>query len=445
MRWLFLLHKTSRVIITLTYPCNRSILVGPNKKEQKGNLFMKNKKLLLLGTFALVFSSGLAAAGSTFAWYTTNRNASLNFNEAEIENLDSHLKLDYLGSHNTFKPDPSSTDNHYVFAGINRLTDVSGDGLHLYKPYWTSKNEVAREIIPLTVEAGGTKANGFYLDLFVKVSRTHEDGIDPTGALGSDPYGLKVYLGEGSGIKPKDAGNAKDVAAAQAARIAVIEYPDAVDNTDRGTGEVKWIHTPDATEVANHIHISKLDVADVTLVDTRNARLAELADLEDELAILEAELIDLNDAAPPDPIAVDAKQGEITAKKGEISTKQGEVDNAKAAITSDATNLTLRANADLDYSYDDGYILETTPLLSDKFMTHESWDEADAAREDHLVADLTDDGTDPITEAYIGFRIWIEGEDKETTREQSLGGKIKIDLKLYAIHDEFANLPDNDF
>ena len=53
---------------------------------------MKNKKVLLLGTFALVFTSGLAAVGSTYAWYQTNRSASLMFGGAAIHNQDAELK-----------------------------------------------------------------------------------------------------------------------------------------------------------------------------------------------------------------------------------------------------------------------------------------------------------------------------------------------------------------
>ena len=295
-------------------------------------MFIKNKKLLLLGTFALVFTSGLAAAGTTFAWYQTNRNASLTFSSAEIENYDSNLNMEFIGSNSGVVKDGASSGNDFVFNAVNRVTDISGDGIDFYKPYWTSREDEAAEIIKVD-------GAGFYIDFLFKLSRDHED--DPDQPRGGDAYGLKVFLGAGSAILPLNGSESRDVEAVKAARMAVIHYEDAA----RTNPEVQFVY-----------------------------------------------------AAEEEP---DAKYLKKT-------------------------------NDPIDKAYNQaGYLLENAELDHAPFVTKDFQDEAT-----YEIADLMTE-----TEAYVGFRFWIEGTDAEAVRDKSLGGMFRVDLKIYALHDRAANLP----
>ncbi len=196
---------------------------------------MKNKKLLLLGTFALVFTSGLAAAGTTFAWYQTNRNASLTFSSAQIENLDSHLLVTHLGNQSDIAN--TGTDNKLVYDVINRVTDVSGNGVNLYKPHWTSNSNIASSIAKV-------EAEDHFIDIFVKVERWHEYDAgreldDVTGF--EQPYGLKVYLGGLTEFLPASS-EPRDENAVKALRMAVLEY----DSEGRGNEpKINLLYAPD--------------------------------------------------------------------------------------------------------------------------------------------------------------------------------------------------------
>lgn len=64
-----------------------------------------------------------------------------------------------------------------------------------------------------------------------------------------------------------------------------------------------------------------------------------------------------------------------------------------------------------------------TELNTAAFITANK--QADAT---YLIADLTSD-----SEAYVGFRFWIEGTDTETTNEKALGGMFKVELDIYAL------------
>ena len=72
-----------------------------------------------------------------------------------------------------------------------------------------------------------------------------------------------------------------------------------------------------------------------------------------------------------------------------------------------------------------GYELKdvSTTLNSAAFNT--ATKQADATYE---IADLTSD-----SEAYVGFRFWIEGTDAETTNAKALGGMFKVALDIYAL------------
>lgn len=283
---------------------------------------MKNKKQLMFGTLALVLLSGIAASSTTLAWFTTTRTASLNFTSATIENKSSNLVVNYVESLNSFDTvDP--TPNAIALTGGNKVTDISGDGLSFYKPVWADSNATVASVINDVTAT----ADEHYIDFVLKISR------DNTNA--ANPLGLKVYLGSGTKILPLDSGNAKDVDAVKASRMAVISYDDA----SRSNPAVVHLHAPEAEPAATATHLA------------------------------------------------------VNASETAYGIAGYELKDVSTTLNSAAFNTATK--------------------------------QADATYE---IADLTSD-----SEAYVGFRFWIEGTDAETTNAKALGGMFKVALDIYAL------------
>jgi hypothetical protein len=279
---------------------------------------MKNKKTIMFGALALVLLSGLSAASTTFAWFTTTRTASLTFSEATVETKDSNLVVSYVGSPNVFGS-VDNTPNDIKLSGVNRVTDISGDGLAFYKPVWSSIKDVASSINEVT------SVENYYIDFLLKIERQ---------ASSPSATGFKVYLGVGTKIAPVDDDNPRDVDAVSAVRMAVISYADAA----RNTPALVELHSP-------------------------------VAEVE------------------PKYIVPDAGASAYSVSGYKLHDASAEVN-------------------------------------SDPFFTAIS----DADGPTHQIADLTSD-----SEAYVGFRFWIEGTDAEATKDKALGGMFKVALDIYAL------------
>lgn len=185
---------------------------------------MNKKNKVLLGAIGLVLLSGIAATSSTFAWFTTVRTASISYSEATVQSSDGNLAIDYQSSLNTWSGAPSydAEANKVTIAGANKVTDISGDGKTFYKPVWTTPVSTASSIETVPTTGSPGVADGFYIDFTVRLSR--DNAVDENG--------LKVYLGTGTTIAPKDPENPKDTGAVKAARLAVIDH--------EGDVKVRW-------------------------------------------------------------------------------------------------------------------------------------------------------------------------------------------------------------
>lgn len=179
---------------------------------------MNKKNKVLLGAIGLVLLSGIAATSSTFAWFTTVRTASISYSEATVQSSDGNLAIEYKSSLNTWSGTPSYDEvaNKVTIAGANKVTDISGDGKTFYKPVWTTPVSTASSIEPVPTTGDPGVADGFYIDFTVRLSRDNDVAEN----------GLKVYLGTGTTIAPKDPLNPKDTGAVKAARLAVINQGD---------------------------------------------------------------------------------------------------------------------------------------------------------------------------------------------------------------------------
>jgi len=198
---------------------------------------MNKKNKVLLGAIGLVLLSGIAATSSTFAWFTTVRTASISYSEATVQSSDGNLAIEYVSSLNTWSGTPSYNKeaNKVTIAGANKVTDISGDGKTFYKPVWTTPVSTASSIetVPTTGSPGVAVADGFYIDFTVRLSRDND----------VDENGLKVYLGDGTTIAPRDPENPEDTGAVKAARLAVIDH--------KGDVKVRW--APEEEEGAKYI------------------------------------------------------------------------------------------------------------------------------------------------------------------------------------------------
>ena len=183
----------------------------------------KNKKILL-SSVGLAVLSGIAATGSTFAWFTTTRTATISYTSATVISKQSNLRVTYVSSNDTFDPAPvAGPTNSLTLNGGMNITDISGDGLNFYKPVWSATEDIASAINPVSESVGN------WVEFTVTISRDNLTG-------------MKVYLGEGTSITPKTTDDVEDLKAIAASRLAVI-------NVDTpATPVVECIYTPsDAT------------------------------------------------------------------------------------------------------------------------------------------------------------------------------------------------------
>lgn len=165
---------------------------------------MNKKSKLLLTSVGLAVLSGIAATGSTFAWFTATRTASLSYSKATVETTTSNLKISYLGNAGTFS-DPSGGITNVTeldLLGGAAITDISGDGLEFVKPVWSATSTIASDINSVDTAVGN------YLEVSISV-------INEGSSV------LNVYLGEGTGISAHDQ-EAASQKALKAARLAVI-------------------------------------------------------------------------------------------------------------------------------------------------------------------------------------------------------------------------------
>ena len=190
---------------------------------------MNKKNKVLLTSVGLAVLSGIAATGSTFAWFTTTRTASISYTNAVVESKLSDLELTYLGNGNTTfstAPTLNTIGNTLALVGGNKITDISSDGIDFYKPIWSSIDGEATRIDKITT------AEGYYTEVNVKL--TNKGGTSMT-----------VFLGTGTGVT--STGSTASNAAILAARMAVITGTTVSAAGVATGGTLKILHAPNDT------------------------------------------------------------------------------------------------------------------------------------------------------------------------------------------------------
>ncbi|MCH3976654.1 MAG: hypothetical protein LKE36_03535 [Bacilli bacterium] len=194
---------------------------------------MDKKNKILLSSVALLLVSGTAVTAGTFAWFTTVRSATISYSSATVKTNSGNLIVAYKSSLNTLAVN-DATPGVIALAGANKVTDISGDGVSFYKPVWNA-HDTDRTLAD-SIEDVSSTADGNFIDFTVTISRTN---VDP------ETNGMYVYLGQDTSISAVDPGNPADVEAANAARLAVVNYDD---RTSEGTAATNfiWALNPDA-------------------------------------------------------------------------------------------------------------------------------------------------------------------------------------------------------
>lgn len=202
---------------------------------------MKKRKI---GTaITIVFVSAIAATSGTLAWFSTVRSATINYNEAKILTTDSSLLVDYKSSLNTMATPTKQalTDTTIItIASPQVVTDVSGNGLNLYRPMWAQTSVSASSIQTIATSGAAGVADGYYIDFTVTFSRSSMDSS-----------GMKVFLGPDTKIAPKNSATAEDAGIVKAVRMAVINYSDG--SIDTGTPRLNFLYATEAVADPKYI------------------------------------------------------------------------------------------------------------------------------------------------------------------------------------------------
>jgi hypothetical protein len=89
---------------------------------------VNKKKQTLITAAGLVILTGMAATSTTLAWFSTLQSVSVSFSSAEITTADNDLIVTYVASRNSVMSSSSSGSN-LTLSGLNKVKDISGDGL----------------------------------------------------------------------------------------------------------------------------------------------------------------------------------------------------------------------------------------------------------------------------------------------------------------------------
>lgn len=354
---------------------------------------MNKKNKLLLTTIGLVVLSGAAATGSTFAWFTTVRSAIISFTSATVETKNNDLSVKYISSLNSvtattnLSVNEGKSSNNVVLSGLNKVTDISGDGINFYKPVWSAYDpgdaSIADYINEIDLSYKDNKGNltksadGYLIDFTLEIAR---------GVNLYSPNDLNIYFDRGTLISPIDViGENQNPSNAQieqqdrnnkvveAVRMAVIETDVTYDITDPDNPVIDDIsplkpifyYAPHAEPLYNYLSEDSGGTT-YTILGYSNTSI-------------------LGDAADPEDVI-----------------------NAVEGIQDDPS----------------------TPTINEKDSEFKYFSTVVEAEDANYKPLLTLTEADPT--AHITFRFWVEGEDDDAVNA-AIGGVFSIDLRMYAL------------
>ncbi len=228
---------------------------------------MKTKAKLVLALSVLTAGTAVAGATGTFAWFTTNRSATLTYSKVTAQSSNAKLEVTLGGiTDSGLNKKSNYSDKDGTFSDAIALeptksftTDVSSvDGKKFYKPDWKGVAGNAAEVYSVKEASDG------FTQFYFTVKNT---GNTKT----------HVFFNEGTAVKANADGNTADAALAIWTRVAVLETkstetPKADDvaeatlkvmfeNVDSGSVKGKGIAS---TTVTADNKVTLTDVADAT-------------------------------------------------------------------------------------------------------------------------------------------------------------------------------------
>ncbi len=184
---------------------------------------MKTKAKLVLALSVLTAGTAVAGATGTFAWFTTNRSATLTYSKVTAYNNHGTLDVKIYNLSDT-ETAPTNTPaegskpavHSVVGSAKSTTTDISSaDGVKLVKPIWTG-------------ESGNNKKAEKLVDAEAGEYTTYYFTVANTGT-GSTP--LNVFLDVGTCIKAsaatEEGQQAKNAALSKYSRFAINYFGDA--------------------------------------------------------------------------------------------------------------------------------------------------------------------------------------------------------------------------
>ena len=170
---------------------------------------MKTKAKLVLALSVLTAGTAVAGATGTFAWFTTNRSATLVYSNVTAKN--NHGTLDVVLNNLSDKAAEASTDpedpSKKILTGktASSTTDISSaDGATLVKPIWTK-----------------TAGKGQPIEKTVAAEYGKDYVVYSFGLRNKGTSALNVFLDKGTGVTATTAAKTEDVALAKYTRVAV--------------------------------------------------------------------------------------------------------------------------------------------------------------------------------------------------------------------------------
>lgn len=174
---------------------------------------MKKKTQVILALSSIVAVTAGVAGASTFAWFTTQRTASVNLTSAKIYSTTSRLTVTYGGSTDGSIHDGSVTDGVVTVNGTTnaKVTDISGNGKNFYRPAWVpgGENETASSMDSIENQHPAT-TDYYYLKFALTITNTGNAD-------------MPVYLNSGSSVFAHSSSDAPSLLAAKATRIAILD------------------------------------------------------------------------------------------------------------------------------------------------------------------------------------------------------------------------------
>lgn len=388
------------------------------------------KRSLIIG-FSLVLLSAVAAVSSTLAWFTTSKTATIKFTDATIRNRSANLLVEYIDSLNTMV----ASEDVDIFgdtkidltvdaakAEAKYVTDVSGDGITFNKLTWSSERNhsnnrfegisyyKAGEINDVDLDVKGD-ADAYLIDFTLRVKRDN---------IAAD-HGLLVYLGEGTRILPK-----------------IEDHRTFTDTLDEDGNVIATAHNNYVSQQLKNINATKATRLAVNSVDFANG------DIKNHETILVYTQKEENVNYDPQYMYIEKDKAGLGMAYGLggynlIEQEEVRVGDIKEIYTpSNALGRLVTVEGDelitppryFDFTSGFKYYQNKAQVdqivVGDNGLPLENWEQP---ANYGLIADLN---ANDRTEAYLNFRLWVEGTDWDAMSDV-IGGVFTLELDIFTV------------